>query len=104
MRRQEERLPGALVVGQDHAGRFRHVFMADDFYPDVEEHPRQPQRATAPVNVDESIARTKWQERRDEETQCAPQQGGGAQQQVKAAMSILQAIRTFFFYLLIDIA
>ncbi|KPY65061.1 hypothetical protein ALO94_201060 [Pseudomonas syringae pv. spinaceae] len=83
IRRQKEGFPRALMVGDDHARRFRNVVCAAYFDLDVEEHPGQPQCATAPVDIDEAIAGLERQKRRDEKAQGAPQQRAGAQQQVK---------------------
>ena len=59
------------------------VLGAFDFKADVEKDLAQPQRTTAPIDVDEAIAGLERQKRCDEKAQAAPEQGAGAQQQVK---------------------
>ncbi|MCY1176458.1 hypothetical protein D9M73_167310 [compost metagenome] len=80
---KEKGFPGALVVGEDHAGLLGDVLSPGDLDLDVEKHPYQHQRKAAPVDVDKAISGAEWQKRRDKKAQGAPQQGAGTQQQVK---------------------
>ncbi|MNI69626.1 hypothetical protein D3C73_1253880 [compost metagenome] len=71
------------MVRLNHARPFRYVLGTLHFVANTKEHFAQPQGTTAPIHVDEAITCLEGQKRRDKKTQAAPQQGAGAQQQVK---------------------
>ncbi len=95
--REKEGFPGALVLGEDHAGPRRNVLRTLYLVAQADQRPAQPDGTATPVLHHEAIAHTERHERRADQAHQAPGECAEGQQEVEQrdAQGVQEAHRDF---------